>query len=253
MISAQLREEFLETLREYLAGESDIAELVAQSDELLQGLTMYPPEPILDLGQAAGQILEKKPEAALSAVLQLMASQVGETRAVTAVIVSRLARYNPATWASAVRHLASGDEWEAREFAAHAYDSREGYSGAVEFHQDWVLEELAGWVTDSEYLLHHAATQALLGYVQVNEQIIPRLLELLNPLLQDSSEYVRTGLVIALRMMGRKKPEAILKYIELHLPPKSGDIREMFLQVLDHSFANKRPDRKRELLTKLQA
>ena len=252
MISAPLREEFLETLRDYLSGGSDLAELVAQSDELLQGIKLYPPAPVLDLGQAAGQILEKKPEPALNAVLQLMASEVSETRAVTAVMVSRLARYNPATWAGVVRQLAADDEWEVREYAAHAYDSREGYSGAIEFHQDWVLEELAGWITDAEYLLHHAATQSLLGYVQVNEQIIPRLLELLNPLLQDASEYVRTGHVIALRMMGRKRPEAIFKYIELHLPPKSADIRETFLQVLDHNFANKLPDRKRELLAKLQ-
>jgi hypothetical protein len=251
VISAEQRTQFLAAVNDCATGELDLAELVATSDDCLSGVAFYPPGPAIDLGQAAGQVLEQKPEAAINAMMQLMSSESGGTRAVTCVIISRMARYNPSIWASMVRHLAADDAWEVREYAAHAYDSREGYSGAVEFHQEWVLEELAEWVSHSDYLLHHGATQALLGYVQVNDQIIPRLLELLNPLLQDPSDYVRTGHVIALRMMGRRKPEVVLKYIDLHLPPKSDEMRETFLQVLEHPFADKVPERKAELMAKL--
>ena len=252
-MEAVSREAVLGLVRDYAHGELDQSAFAAEVDTALQQLVLYPPALTLDLGQAAGQILEAQPESAVNAVLQLMSSECRETRAMTGAIISRLARFNPSIWAGIVRHLAADESWEVREFAAHAYDSREGYSGAIEFHQEYVLEELAGWATDANYLLRYAATQALLGGIHVNEQLIPRLLELLNPLLNDASEYVRTGHVIALRAMGRQKPEAVLRYIELHLPAKSDDIHETFRQVLDHPFADKLPERKQELLSKLGA
>ena len=253
MTSPVFRDAALAVVREYANGELDVAAFVAQLDDALSELKLYPPAPVLDLGQAAGQILENKPDLALNGVMQTMSSDCPGTRALTCVIVSRIARYNPSIWAGIVRHLAADEAWEVREYAAHSFDSREGYSGAVEFHQEYVLEELAGWVKDSNYLLRHSATQALLGFIQVNDQIIPRLLELLNPLLSDASEYVRTGFVIALRAIGKRKPDIAFKYIELHLPAPSDETQELFRQVLDHPFADKLPERKREVLARLSS
>jgi hypothetical protein len=154
-------------------------------------------------------------------------------------------------FAGTVRHLATGEDWEVRSFAARVYDSREGYAGAVEFHTDWVFEELTAWVKDNNYLLRHAATEALLGYVQTHTEIIPRVLPLLEPLLNDAAEYVRRGLVMALRTMGRTEAAAVFDFMETRLPPASPDVREVFQLVLEQRFADKDPVRKQELLAKL--
>jgi hypothetical protein len=246
------REELLREVREFIEGNLSAADLTFQADVALAGLNLYPPDSVVDLGQAAGQLLERKPELAVSSVLQLISSDSRETRAVACVIISRLAKYNPALWAGVVRHLAADEDWEVRSFAARTYDSREGYAGAVEFHLEWVLEELSGWVRDQNYLLRHAATEALTGCVKIRPDLIPRVLTLLDPLLNDSSEYVRRGCVASLRTMGRIQPDPVLDYVAEHRAPFSDEVRESFEMVLGDSFAARHPERRAELLAKLK-
>lgn len=250
---AARREDVLRNVREFTDGILTAADLAFQLDSALSGLDLYPPESVLDIGHAAGQVLERKPEPAITAVLQLVSSDARETRAVAAAMISRLARYSPAVWAGIIRHLAADADWEVRSFAARVYDSREGYTGAVEFHTEWVFEELAAWVKEKNYLLRHAATEALLGYVQMHPEIVPRVLKLLDPLLNNVVEYVRRGQVVALRTMGRKQPQAVLDYVERHLSPLTDEARESFLLVLGDSFADKDPKRRDELLARLQS
>ena len=251
--AAKARDELLRAVRELMAGTLSAADLTLQLDAALSGLNLYPPEAVLDMGHAAGQIIERQPELAVNAILQLMSSDSRETRAVACAVISRLARYSPAVWASMVRHFATDADWEVRSFAARAYDSREGYSGAVEFHTEWVFEELAAWVKENHYLLRHAAAEALLGYVQMQPDVIPRVLKLLDPLLSDSAEYVRRGHVMALRTMGRKQAPVVLDYIETHLSSVSDEARESIELVLEDSFAARNPERKNQLLGRLNA
>jgi 3-methyladenine DNA glycosylase AlkD len=245
------REDSLERVREYVDGTVSAIDLAHDLNVALSGLSLYPTDTVLDIGQAAGQLLERKPEAAVTAVLQLVSSENRETRAVACAIIGRLARYSPAVWAGIVRHLATDADWEVRSFAARVYDSREGYAGAVEFHTDWVFEELTAWVKDDNYLLRHAATEALLGYLRSLPDVVSRVLKLLEPLLNDAAEYVGRGLVMALRTMGRTQPSAVFDFLEAHLPPASEEGREVFQLVLEQRFADKDPARKQELLAKL--
>jgi 3-methyladenine DNA glycosylase AlkD len=246
-----LREESLERVREYVDETIGAADLAHYLDVALSELSLYPPDAVLDIGQAAGLLLERKPEASVTAVLQLVSSESRETRAITCSILARLTRYSPAVWAGTVRHLATDEDWEVRSFAARVYDSREGYAGAVEFHTDWVFEELTAWANDNNYLLRHAATEALLGYVQTHAEIIPRVMQLLEPLLNDAAEYVRRGLVMALRTMGRTQTAAVFDFLESHMPPASAEVRDIFQMVLEQRFADRDPVRKQELLAKL--
>jgi hypothetical protein len=122
----------------------------------------------------------------------------------------------------------------------------------VEFHTDWVFAELELWVEHENYLLRHAATEALLGFIPLKSELVPRLLKMLNPLLCDPAEYVRRGLVVSLRTMGRAEPNAVFDYLSGHLPPPSEEVREVLHLVLADSFAAKDPKRKADLLTRLQ-
>jgi hypothetical protein len=251
--SVSPRDEVLQKVREYADGRLTAEDLVLHVDAALTVLELYPPEPIIDIGQAAGELLERNPEAAVSAMLQMISADGPATRAVSSAIVARLARFNPGIWAGIVRHLAADTDWEVRGFAARAYDSRQGEAGAVEFHTDWVLDELAAWAKDTDYRLRYAATQAVLGYAQGHAELVPRLLDLLDPLKSDDTEYVRHGYAMTLRILGRRQPHVVLHYIESRLPLKSDEEREVFTLTLDDSFAAWDQAKKAELLARLQS
>jgi hypothetical protein len=169
------------------------------------------------------------------------------------VMISRLARFQPAIWMDLAKHLAADEDWGVREYAAHIFDTQGKFDGLSGYHLDYVFEVLEGWVRDTNYLVRRAPTNALLSYYLKHPEIGERLIALLDPLLDDEMEYVRRNHVFALRTIGKKRPELVLDYIEskLKLDELTERIKEVFQEVLEHKFADKLPQRKIELLSKL--
>jgi HEAT repeat protein len=220
-------------------------------NDLLREVVTYPFAVAIELGNAAAELLEKDPESAVNITLQLTGSEEKSVRAISTVIVARLARYQPQIWMNLAKHLAADDDWGVREYAAHIFDTQGQFEGLSGFHLDYCFEILEGWVKDENYLVRRAPTNALLSYYLKNPEIGERLIKLLDPLLNDEMEYVRRNHVFALRTIGKKKPELIFDYIESKLGVMTDRIREVFREVLEHKFADKLPQRKATLLSKL--
>lgn len=210
---------------------------VAQDmDVHLRDVRLYPFEPLLKLGGEVGEILEKKPAAAIEVVLRMVGSPLEATRALACAVVGRVARHGPAPWMSLARHLAADESWEVREYAAHIFDTHGDFEGLAAFHLDYCFEVLSQWVWDEDYRVRRVTTNALLGYFVKHPEIGERLLSLLEPLLSDGSDYVRRNLVFALRTMGKRRPELVFSFLESHLGDALETTREIFRQTLDHRW-----------------
>lgn len=194
--------------------------------DLLHPLPLYPAAPVLALGDALAEPLEKRPGLAIDLTLRLVSSTVRAVRGVAVAVIHRLARYQPAIWAETVRHLVRDDDWEVRDLAAHAFDTIETGEGAADFHLAYVTDLVRGWVGDEEYLLRRAASQALLGYAARHADFRGILLDVLDPLLEDDLEYVRRSHAAALRTLGRADPVVVYEYIEAGLETLSENSRE---------------------------
>ncbi|MFH1011673.1 MAG: HEAT repeat domain-containing protein [bacterium] len=221
-------------------------------DPYLQGVKLYPFAPILSLGNEIGTILEQKPQAAIEIVLRMVGSNLAATRALACVLLSRLARYGPAPWMKLAHHLAADDNWEVREYAAHIFDTHGDFEGLAAFHPDYCFEVLTQWVQDEDYRVRRATTNALLGYYLKHPEIGPRLLSLLEPLLKDSSDYVRRNLVFALRTIGKKRPELVLTFIETHIENSRETVRDIFHQTLTHRWTRGYESSRDALLKRLR-
>ncbi len=246
-----LRENVLGLLTDVQHGSLALEDALEKFDDLLAGLPLYPAAPVLALGDALGEPLERLPGLAIEITLRLVSSSVRSVRGVAVAVIHRLARFQPAIWVDTVRHMVRDDDWEVRDLAAHAFDTLETGDGAVDFHLGYVTDVVRGWVGDEDYLLRRAASQALLGYAARHADFRGILLDLLDPLLEDDLEYVRRSHAAALRALGRADPAAVFEYLEASLETISGYGRETFHFVLEHPFANRLPERKTALLARL--
>jgi hypothetical protein len=246
-----LVENFLEILKVWR--DEKLADPVAleQVNELLCDVKTYPFTSVIELGVAAAELLEKNPEPAVNITIQLTSSDETSVRAISTVIISRLARFHPKIWMDLAKHLAADPDWGVREYAAHIFDTQGQFDGLSGYHLDYVFEVLEEWVRDENYLVRRAPTNALLSYYLKHPEIGERLIALLDPLLNDEMEYVRRNHVFALRTIGKKRPELVLDYIQSKLGTLTERIRDVFREVLEHKFADKFPQRKIDLLSKL--
>ncbi len=226
---------------------------LAQVETVLASAPFYPSDVIDDCAIAAATRLERKPAVAIEVLMLMAGSAHPQSRAVAAVIISRLALYAPALWIDLIRHLATDENWEVRRYAARVFDSTEKFDGAAEFHLEFVMETLQTWIQDKDYLVRHAATQFLLGYVKRHPAFAEKLLGMLDPLFDDLSEYVRDGAAAAMRAVGKVRPELALSFIELKLDHLREFEGQTYLTALDHPFADCRPEWKARLVTALQA
>lgn len=221
-------------------------------DPYLSDVELYPVSPLVDLGGAVGEILEKKPAAAIEIALRLVGSPVEATRALACVVIGRLARHGPAPWMELSRHLASDESWEVREYATYIFDTQGSSEGLAVFHLDYCFEVLSSWIRDTDYRVRGVATNALLGFFSKNPEIGERLLQLLEPLLFDGSDYVRNHFAGALRVMGRKRPELIFSFIEKHLGNESMVTSDVLRLVLNHRWTHGHDARRDEILKQLK-
>ncbi|MDD5087577.1 MAG: DNA alkylation repair protein [bacterium] len=232
-------------------GQTAIEDFVAQCDDRLAGIPLYPPAEVFAAGVAVGEALEKTPAPAIEVALRLISSEARETRALAVAVIHRVARFQPAVWVDPVRHLLLDDDWEVRDLAARVFDVFEEHDGAAEFHLAYVVEVVETWVGDPEERIRRAAPQALLGYARRHAEFRPQLLTVLDPLLDDEQDYVRTSYAAALRALGRTDPELVLNYLETTLERDSLNAAEVVRCVIEHPFANRLPEHKARLVRRL--
>jgi len=242
---------FFDSVVQFVDGKVSVDALVQKCDEILRDRELYPPEPILHFGIRLGETVENSPGPAVEVSLQLISSPVRATRAVAVGMIFRLARFQPGFWVDSARMLITDDDWEVRDLAARIFDDWDSEDGAVEYHTSFVLEVVSGWVCDNDERIRRAATYALLGYAQRHSEIIPQLLDILNPLMADSHEYVRGSMATALRTLGRTNSKSVLDFIEKSLENPSDLVCETIRLSLDRSFADRFPERKARILERL--
>ncbi|RQV97082.1 hypothetical protein EH220_05025 [bacterium] len=238
-------------LLESWIGKSDDAIEVEAVDSILQGFVIDPPALLNQIGMEAAAILEKHPEEAVNICMRLTSSRLPETRCLSAVIISQLSKYSPSLWTGMIRHLALDDDWHVRDFAAAVFDTISGREGLIEFHPEFVWDTLNEWVKDRDYLVRRLTTRALLGYSRKHPETAEKLLTLWEPLLTDSSEFVRRNLVSALRIIGRTNPDLVLNWLNTRLNSSSGHIASIAGMTVDASFALQNPAIRQEILDKL--
>jgi len=246
-----LTEDVVALFRRLAKGGDTAFDVEQELDPFLRELKLYPFHPLLQLGDEVGAILEKEPAASIEIVLRLTGSSLPATRALACVILSRLARYNPAPWMELAHHLAADENWEVREYAAHIFDTHGEFEGLAAFHLDYCFEVLGQWVRDADYRVRRATTNALLGYFLRHPEIGPRLLSLLEPLLSDESDYVRRNLVFALRTVGKKQPELVFSFVEKHLGNLTQEVRDVFRLTLDHRWTRGHEASRDQILKRL--
>jgi HEAT repeat protein len=183
--------------------------------------------------------------------LRLVSSPAREVRALAAIVLFRLARFQPGLWVDPARLLLTDEDWEVRDLAAHVFDLQDGIEGAINFHLEFVWDVVRRWSEDSDERVRRAATQALLNFAVAHPEFRPRWLQMLAPLLDDPQEYVRHSLVIALRTLGRADSALVFGFIESRLDQLTDESREVFRLILDHPFAARDPQRQAELLMRL--
>jgi hypothetical protein len=227
------------------------AEVAADLKSALSGLPLFPADRMTALGQAAGELLERHPEAAIQLGIELVASDEPTVRAFAVSMIARLSRFHPAIWKDIVRHSLTDDHWEIRQLAAHAFDSLPTADGAADFHFDFVLELVEEWVRHSDYLVRYAATQALLNHAAKQPEIGQRILGALDPLFNDPSDHVRSGALGALRAIGKRRPDLVFSFIELKLDAIGKFDRELYRHALDEPFAAKNSEWRDKLLRAL--
>lgn len=241
----------LSTLLESWIGKPEDEIEIELIDGLLRGVAVDPPTVMTHIGVQLSAVLEKHPEAAVNICTRMTGSPLPETRCLSAVIISQIGKYSPSLWTGMIRHLALDDDWHVRDFAAAIFDISADHEGWIEFHPDYVWEMLQEWVKDRDYLVRRLTTRALLGYTRKHPETTDKLLALWEPLLTDSSEFVRRNLVSALRSVGRKEPDLIMNWLNTHLSSASGHVASIAGMTIDASFSQQNPELRREILNKL--
>jgi hypothetical protein len=224
---------------------------LSELDALTAALPLFPPEPLRHAARTAAVQIENCPHEVLQLVLRLLGSDEPATRALAAGMIARFAQFQPAVWKDVARMLITDPVWEVRMTASAIFDSVQSGEGAAEFHTEFVFGLVQDWTRDQDYLIRHAATQALLRWAGVHLEESARLLALLEPLFNDPIDYVRAGTVLALRTLGRKRPPLVLSYIELRLDNLGDYERDTYQSALDDRFANAHADWKARLLAGL--
>ena len=221
---------------------------LTELDELSAAIPLFPPDPMRGAARVVAMTLENRPRDALDLAIKLAGSEEPATRALAAGMVTRLAQFQPAIWKEFARMLCADSVWEVRLHAATIFDTAGPGEGAAEYHPEFVFDLIAEWTRDKEYFVRHAATQALLSWAVHHTDQTPRLLALLEPLFNDPIEYVRAGSVLALRTVGRKRPELVLSFIELQLDSLGEFEAETYLTALEDRFTQAHADWKARLI-----
>jgi 3-methyladenine DNA glycosylase AlkD len=235
----------------YRDGQFAVDDLLSEIEQLLRGYALYPAQPILVLGFALADLMDKTPAEAIELTLRLVSSTTREARALAAAMIMRFSRFQPGLWLDPVQHLVRDQDWEVRDLAAHCFDTPENGDGAIDFHQSYVWQVVQDWIAHEDYLLRRAATQALIGHAVKVAEFRPKVLAMLDPLLDDDLEYVRDSHAAALRRLGRADPALVFDYMEKSLDTPTEAARETFRKVLDHSFADRLPGRKTKILARI--
>ena len=246
-----LRGKLLKTLSQVQDRRLSTGELLSAFEEDLDGLNVYPPDRIRSLGYSVAEILDRSPELAVELVLGMISSPAREIRALAAIILAALARFQPGMWVDPARHLITDDDWEVRDLAAHIFDSQPDAPGAAEFHFQFVCDVVRGWSQHDDERVRRASTQALIGFAAAHPEFRPQFLRIIGPLLSDEQEYVRHSLAAALRSLGKMDAALIFDFVETHLENLTDEARDVFHLVLDHPFAARHPQRKAGLLAQL--
>ncbi|RPH96120.1 hypothetical protein EHM69_02370 [candidate division KSB1 bacterium] len=248
---AFLTERLLKNVDGCREGRMDAEAFLQEAENLLGGLPLYPARTITEVGTAVGEKLDALPAVAVDLTLRLMGSTERAVRAMTVAVIARLARYQPGMWVETALHLINDDDWEVRDLAAHIFDTPDAGDGAADFHLQFVCDTVTDWVINPNERIRRAASHALLRYAVCHAEFRPRWLDMLDPLITDTSEYVRFSLVSALRTLGRADGPLVLNYMESALNRLTDESREVFRLTLDHAFTAKYPERKSELLARL--
>lgn len=219
-----------------------------------QLLSEYSPEEsarLIDLGNAAADLIERSPEAAVDITLKLATSACDSARAFGCVLIARIGKFNPRTWLSLIKHLAEDESAGVRDMATHIVDNRPELAGWAEIHAEYVFSLCEEWREDSSYRVRRLVTRSLVGYASQTAQNAERVLKLLTPLYEDSAEFVRRNVVSALREIGKAQPDVIFTFLKARLQAASAYDAEMIPLILEASFARKQSDWRDDILSKL--
>lgn len=246
-----MRVSLIDGLERVRSGSVSAEDYIDDLRELLEGVPLYPADRIRSLGIAAGDLLDRSPAVAVDMVLRLISSPAKEVRGFGSIILFRLARFQPGMWVDPARHLTCDEDWEVRDLAAHVFDTQNGIEGAAAFHLEFVVKTISEWSKHSDERVRRAATQALLGFAGEHPEFRRKLLQMIGPLVTDEQEYVRHSLAAALRTMGRMDPELVFEFISANIEDAPEEARDVFRLTLDHPFADRHPQRKAELVSRL--
>lgn len=206
---------------------------------------------IIELGSSAADRIERSPEVAVDITMRLSCSSVEAARALGCVLIARIGRFNPRTWSSLIKQLADDENSGVRDMAAMIMDDRPNLSGWVAFHEDYVLSLCEEWRSDPNYRIRRLVTRTLSGFASQSSEKAARTLKLLEPLYEDSAEYVRRNVVSALREIGRTEFESVFEFLDARIAEGSSYNSELIPLVLEGAFARKHPDLRDELLSRL--
>lgn len=223
----------------------------ADADQLLSEYSPEESARLIELGNAAADLIERSPEVAVDITLKLATSACESARALGCVLIARIGKFNPRTWLSLIKHLAEDESAGVRDMAAHIFDSRPELVGWADVHADYVFSLCEEWRENSSYRVRRLVARSLVGFASLSAQNSERVLKLLTPLYEDSAEFVRRNVVSALREIGKSQPDAIFTFLEARLNVASAYDGEMIPLVLEASFARKQPDWRNEILAKL--
>ncbi|MBK6766251.1 MAG: HEAT repeat domain-containing protein [bacterium] len=219
-----------------------------------QLLSEYSPEEsarLIDLGNAAADLIERSPDTAVDMTLKLATSACDSARALGCVLIARIGKFNPRTWLALIKHLAEDEASGVRDMVVHIFDTRAELAGWTDMHADYVFSICEEWREDSSYRVRRLVARALVGYASMSAQNAERVLKLLTPLYEDSAEFVRRNVVSALREIGKAQPDVIFTFLDARLQIDSPYDNEMIPLVLEASFARKNPDWRNQILAKL--
>ncbi|MCB9366127.1 MAG: HEAT repeat domain-containing protein [Calditrichaeota bacterium] len=206
---------------------------------------------LTDLGNRAAEVIERSPEVAVDITLRISCSTVEAARALGCVLIARIGRFNPRTWISLIKQLADDEDAGVRDMTALIMDERASLQGWAAFHSDYVFSLCEEWRADSNYRLRRLVTRTLTGFASLSDENANRFLKLLEPLYEDSAEYVRRNVVSALREIGRKQSEPVFSFLSDRLAQGSPYNGELVPLILEGAFAHKHEEVRQDLLAQL--
>jgi 3-methyladenine DNA glycosylase AlkD len=161
----------------------------------------------LDIQKTAAEVVAgQTPEACLDLAKLLFASEIYQDRSLATFIFGRLASGSGESLAFLKCHVSLDGDWRVQEILAKAFDR---YCADVGYEQ--ALPVIRQWLADPSANVRRAVTEGLriwTGRPYFREH--PALaVQLLSPLRDDESEYVRKSVGNALRDISKKHRELV--------------------------------------------